>query len=199
MREKIIIASHGAKGARAAEEAALELAAGRSAQGAQGAEGEPREKEAQEAELVHLYVIDSFWGALRGDDWLNNGAAREHFNDYLKKELASEARAEMKRLAQRAREMKIPLRQQVMCGQPAKCLLELAARERASAVFIGQPRRKGETGLRSRMKLEELVRNLDCRLVIVPRARQAAGASHQASASRSRADRKNRAGADEYC
>ena len=148
---KILLASHGTPGARAAERAALEMAA------------------AEDAEVVHLYVVPEFWRGMRGDDWLNNAATQETFGNYVEGELAREARDEVERLAADARAAGVTLSSRAMFGAPADCLLKAAHEERPDMVVMGMPRPKGESGYSSRMKLDPLVRGLDVRLLIVPR------------------------------
>ncbi len=152
MDNRIILASHGTPGARAAEAAALAEAARLG------------------ADIAHLYVVPDFWRGMRGDDWLNNTITQQAFGGYIESELAREARAEISRLAQAARDAGVKLASRAMFGSPADCLLRFATEEAAGLVIIGAPRRKGETGYSSRMKLEPLVRGLAMRLMIVPRA-----------------------------
>ncbi len=149
--KKILLASHGTPGARAAERVALEMAA------------------AEDAEVVHLYVVPEFWRGMRGDDWLNNAATQETFGNYVEGELAREARDEVERLAADARTAGVTLSSRAMFGAPADCLLKAAREERPDMVVMGMPRPKGESGYSSRMKLDPLVRGLDVRLLIVPR------------------------------
>ena len=149
--ERIVLASHGTPGARAAEAAALKLAA---------REG---------AEVVHLYVVPDFWRGMRGDDWLNNAATQETFGDYLEGALEAEARAELARLKEEAQAAGVRLRSRAMFGRPADCLLRVAAEEGGDLAIIGAPRKKGEAGYSSRMKLEALARGLAMPLMIVPR------------------------------
>ena len=148
---KILLASHGTPGARAAERAALDLAAG---------EG---------AEVVHLYVVPEFWRGMRGDDWLNNAATQETFGNYVEGELVKEARNEVERLMADAQAVGVPLSSRAMFGTPADCLLKAVHEEKPDLVVIGTPRPKGESGYSSRMKLDSVVRGLDVRLLIVPR------------------------------
>jgi hypothetical protein len=70
--QRVLVASHGTDGARAAETLAL----------ASCAPG---------ATLHHLYVVPDLWRGMMGDDWLNNVRTRIRFGDYLEGELASEA------------------------------------------------------------------------------------------------------------
>lgn len=148
---RILLASHGTPGARAAEKAALEKAAHTG------------------AEIVHLYVVPDFWAGMKGDDWLNSPPARNAFGDYLEQELERETEAEIDRLGRAAQEKSVPLTSHVLNGKPADCLLRLAAHCYPDLVVIGAPRKKGEPGYSSRMKLQPLVQSLGCPLLIVPR------------------------------
>ena len=149
--DRIILASHGTPGARAAEAAALELAT---------REG---------AGIVHLYVVPDFWRGMRGDDWLNNAVTQERFGEYIESELAREAAEEIDRLGKSAESLGVSLQSRAMFGKPADCLIRLCEEEGGDIAVIGAPRRKGETGYSSRMKLDPLVRALKMRLLIVPR------------------------------
>ena len=148
---RILLASHGTPGARAAEEAALEKAAHAG------------------AEIVHLYVVPDFWAGMKGDDWLNSPSARNAFGDYLEQELTREAETEISRLNRVARDRSVRLTTHVLNGKPADCLLRLAADCAPDLVIIGTPRKKGEPGYSSRIKLKPLLHALGCPLLIVPR------------------------------
>jgi nucleotide-binding universal stress UspA family protein len=151
MSKTIILASHGTPGARAAEEAALEIA------------------QNDKANIIHLYVVPDFWRGMRGDDWLNNAVTQKRFGDYLENELASEARIEINRLKENADRAGVLLETRAMFGKPAECLISVSEEESPYSIFIGTPRPRGEQGYNSRMKLEPLVQSLKARLVIVPR------------------------------
>ena len=147
----IITASHGTPGAQAAEDAAIKAARHTGAR------------------LIHLYVVPDFWRGMRGDDWLNNAVTQEKFGNYLEGELAREAGRQIDRFTEKAQKNGVPITTRAMFGKPADCLVRLEEEEKPERVFIGAPRKKGETGYNSRMKLEVLVRSLTCPLTIVPR------------------------------
>ncbi len=149
--ETIILASHGTPGAQAAEDSALDMAR--------------RER----AEIVHLYVVPEFWRDMRGDDWLNNAVTQKCYKDYLEKELEKEARSQISRLAEKAGHFGVTIRHRAMFGKPVDCLVRVCGEEKGDVTIIGTPRKKGEAGFHSRMKLEPLVRALTSRLMIVPR------------------------------
>ena len=147
--KKILCASHGTAGAQAAEAAALELCA-------------------PGASLHHLMVVPDFWKGMMGDDWLNNAASRDRYGKYVEGQLEGEAAEVVERLGRAAEERGATFSYETRLGKPADCLIEAARRSDFDLVVIGSPRPKGMEGLRSRMELEPLVRNLTAPLLIVP-------------------------------
>jgi nucleotide-binding universal stress UspA family protein len=149
--QRVLVASHGTDGARAAETLAL----------ASCAPG---------ATLHHLYVVPDLWRGMMGDDWLNNVRTRIRFGDYLEGELASEADACLERLASACAEAGLVHEPLLRQGEPATCLLDAVTETACDLVVVGMPRPKSEEGLRSRLTLEPLVRGLQVPLLIAPRA-----------------------------
>ena len=148
--KKIILASHGTPGARAAEAAALDLA-----------------KE-NGTSLHHLLVVPDFWKGMMGDDWLNNAVTQIRFGNYVENQLAEEAAGEIERLAKAAERLGVSYSHDIRLGKPADCLAEDCAAASFDLAVIGSPRPKGAPGYRSRMALDPLVRSLNVRLMIIP-------------------------------
>ena len=147
---KIILASHGTAGARAAEDVALALCAENG------------------ATLLHLLVVPDFWKGMMGDDWLNNAVTRIRFGDYVENQLAGDAAGEIDRLAKAAALLGVTYSHDIRLGRPADCLAEACAAGAFDLAVIGSPRPKGTPGYRSRMTLASLVRSLNVRLMIIP-------------------------------
>lgn len=148
--DKLVLASHGTDGARAAEAAAIGLCEGGG------------------AALYHLFVVPDFWKGMMGDDWLNNAVTQIRFGRYVENQLAREAAEEVQRLTAAAESRGVAITTVVRLGKPALCLLEVCAERNPGIVVIGSPRPKGTPGFRSRMALEPLVRSLAAPLMIVP-------------------------------
>ncbi len=148
--KRILLASHGTAGSRAAEEAALALCADSG------------------AELFHLTVVPDLWRGMMGDDWLNNVTTRDAYCKHIESELGREIEMNRQALEPRLTSRGLCYRPQVMLGKPAQCLLQFAAEVRPDLVVIGSPRPKGEPGLRSRMRVDELVATLRASLLVVP-------------------------------
>lgn len=147
--KRILLASHGTPGARAADRMALSLCR-------------------QGNALFHLVVVPDFWKGMMGDDWLNNVSTRDVYAKYVEAELAREIDLHLKSLEQDIREKAIRYESKVVLGKPAECLIEYAERIKPDLVVIGSPRPKGSPGLRSRMKMEKLVAELKAPLLVVP-------------------------------
>lgn len=147
--KQILLASHGTPGARAAERAALALCGPKTT-------------------LHHLVVVPDFWKGMMGDDWLNNAMTQETYGRYVESQLEDEVRSHVRRLQKLAAKRRIRYRPDMMLGKPTDCLIEHAKRPGLNLVVMGSPRPRGETGLRSRIDTEKLVRALRVPLLIIP-------------------------------
>lgn len=147
--DRILIASHGTPGARAAEHAALEMAA-------------------PAATLLHLVVVPDFWKGMMGDDWLNNASTRAAYGRHVESQLAREIEAHRLALEQQIRSAGRRYEMKAVLGRPAEALIEHAAATRPDLVVIGSPRPRGAPGLRSRMRVERLAGALPAPLMIIP-------------------------------
>ncbi len=144
----LLLCHHGTAGAARAEALAYELASpGASA-------------------VVHCLVVPDLWDGMQGDDWLNNASTRDTFARYVEGVLERDARAQLEGVAARCAERGLSYRSVLRVGDPATCAVAVAREVAADIVVIGPPRPKGETGLRSRMELETLVRGLLCPLLV---------------------------------
>jgi len=147
--KKILLASHGTAGARAADQAALALCT-------------------SETVLLHLTVVPDFWKGMMGDDWLNNASTRDDYARHVESELAREIREHQATLRGEIGARGVEYETKVTLGKPAQCLIEYAAVVRPDLVVIGSPRPARTPGLRSRMQVEPLLRALRVSLLVVP-------------------------------
>ena len=147
--KRILLASHGSPGARAAERLALSVA-GRGSR------------------LHHLIVVPEFWKGMMGDDWLNNVSTREIFKDYMESTLEAEVRREIRRLERDTRRRGIRYDFEMAFGKPAECLLARLKRGGFDLVVLGGLRPKRRTGLRSRMLNDEVLRAIKVPVLIAP-------------------------------
>ena len=149
---RVLIASHGTPGARAAERAALELAA-------------------PGASILHLVVVPDFWRGMMGDDWLNNASTRAAYGRHVESQLAQEIEQHRIALEREIRASGRHYEIKVVVGKPDEALLDYAAAAQPDLVVIGAPRPRGTPGLRSRMRVEKLIGALAVALVVIPHPR----------------------------
>jgi nucleotide-binding universal stress UspA family protein len=146
---KILLASHGTPGARAAEQAALDLCAA-------------------DGRLHHLVVVPDFWKGMLGDDWLNNAAVHVRFGRYVESQLEREIVEHAAEVETAAKARGIGYSCELQLGKPADCVAAAAAAADYDLVVVGSPRPKGAPGYRSRLAVETLVRALKSPLLVVP-------------------------------
>lgn len=147
--QRILLASHGTTGARAAEQVAMnKLASG--------------------DQLYHLYVVPDFWDGTQGDDWLNNSSTRDVFADYVENTLEQEARSTFSRLTAEAEQRGVQYEYRLVYGKPGHSLLKAVADVEPDMVITGTPRPKHAEGLRSKMLTEKLLRSMATPLLMIP-------------------------------
>jgi nucleotide-binding universal stress UspA family protein len=144
----LLLCHHGTAGAARAEALAYELA------------------EPGHSLIVHCLVVPDLWDGMQGDDWLNNASTRDDFAHYVEGLLERDARAQLEGVETRCIARGLAYRSLLRVGDPAGCVVAAAREVAPDIVVIGPPRPKGETGLRSRMELETLVRGLPCPLMV---------------------------------
>lgn len=147
--KRILLASHGTAGARAAERAALAASV-------------------PEGTIVHLYVVPDFWRGMMGDDWLNNAGTRDRFARYVEDTLQDDMREDLERVGRLVIESGRHYEHRVAVGKPTACLIAALAAESFDLVVIGSRRPKGQTGYRSSIDLVKLSRAIRAPLLIAP-------------------------------
>lgn len=149
---RVLIASHGTPGARAAERAALELAS-------------------PAATIHHLVVVPDFWKGMMGDDWLNNASTRAAYGRHVESQLGREIEEHRLALESEVQASGRRYEMKAVLGKPDEALLEYAAAIHPDLVVIGSPRPPGAPGLRSRLRVDKLAGALDAPLVVIPHPR----------------------------
>jgi hypothetical protein len=130
--DRILLASHGSRGAIAAEQTAI--------QSCQPAD-----------QIHHLYVIPSWWADMTGDDWLNNGISRNRFRNYLENELSKESDETICRIRRACEEKQLEYTLSIVVGSSEKTLHELASNSEYQRIFLGEIRPKNISGLNDKM------------------------------------------------
>lgn len=145
----ILLASHGTDGALEAEKEALSLCP-------------------NGGHIHHLIVVPDFWKGMMGDDWLNNASTQKEYGDYVESQLESEIQSQIEKLTKATARKKIKYDYEVIVGKPGPALLAKGKSATYDIAIIGSPRPKGKKGLRSRMDLDSIARDLQIPILIVP-------------------------------
>lgn len=147
--QRILLASHGTVGARAAEQAVLtRLNAG--------------------DELIHLMVVPEFWDGMPAEEGSPNTGSSEVFGEYVEDLMEQQARDTFARVGEIARQRGIVYESRLVYGKPAYVMLEAVADISPDYVITGSPRPKHQDGLHSKMITESLLRSMVIPLLIIP-------------------------------
>ena len=149
MTNKILLASHGSRGAIAAEQAAIRSC---------------KHKD----NIHHLYVIPSWWADMTGDDWLNNGVSRNRFRYYLANELNKESEETISRIKQACEKKQIMYSLCMVAGNSDKTLHDIASDCEYDRIFIGEKRPRHLSGLNDRMLTHKNRQTFQHVLKIIP-------------------------------
>ncbi len=148
----ILLASHGTKGALAAENMALQVCA------ANGT-------------ITHLIVVPEFWQNMTGDDWLNNAIIRDQFCNYLQTELGQEIDRQCDRLHRKVISRKLTYKRIILHGKPDRALIQHVNKHAYDLLVTGSRRTiniPGIQALRSTMLSRKLLQSISTALLIVP-------------------------------
>jgi len=152
MFRHILLASHGTEGAIVAENMAIRVCA-------------------PGGRIDHLVVVPEFWQSMTGDDWLNNGATRDQFRDYLQTELGQEIDQQCNRIQKKIADHALAYDNVILFGNPEQALLNHVRSRAYDVVVVGSPRPTGikeRLSLRSKMLTKKMLHTLQTALLIVP-------------------------------
>lgn len=154
--QSVLLACHGSDGAmRAAEAVVAGLVPG--------------------ARLHQLVVVPELFRHMTGDGWRINASTEGLFCDYLEGQIERETLEILERVHALARAHCVVYSAASCCGDPARSVIAAASAGAYDLVVVGAPRPKGVRGLRSRMDVEALMRELPIPLVVVPHPLAPAG------------------------
>lgn len=153
MFKKILVATHGTKGARAAEDLSIDLA---------GEHG---------ATLHCIHVVNEDWKFMTGDDWLNTSACRNRFARHVEEELDDEAEAIRKRVAEKASRHAVAVTFEKMVGPPGKSILHAASGSGADLIVMGSRQQCQDQGFKSRIDWNKLLVESTVPIILAPPVR----------------------------
>lgn len=159
MFTKILLCTHGSKGAQKAEAYMFE-----------------RLQDVIKAEQITvLTIIDKDWSAMSSDDWLNTSTTRTQFKDYVQEQLSREIEDDWQRIKD-TYPLSINCRFMKVVGGIEETIAEVADRLSCDLIVVGpynkKPRRLTsvvmEKGLANTISNKVLHPLLPCPLLITP-------------------------------
>ncbi len=153
MFKKILIATHGTKGAQAAEDLSVDLA------------------EEHGAALHCLHVVNEDWKFMTGDDWLNTSACRNRFARHVEDELGLEAEVIQKRISEKASRRSVAVTFEKKVGNPGKLILAAASVAGADLIVMGGRQQRQDQGFKSRIDWNKLLIESTIPIILAPPVR----------------------------
>jgi len=159
MFKKILLCTHGSKGAQKAEKLVFEKF----------------QKSFSAEQITVLTIIDKDWSGMSSDDWLNTSTTRTQFKDYVQEQLSREIEEDWQRIrdlypaSEKCRFMKV-------VGGIEETIAEAALKLECDLIILGpynkKPRRLTsvimEKGLADTISNKKLHPLLPCPLLIAP-------------------------------
>lgn len=153
MFKKILVATHGTKGAQAAEDLAVDLA---------------REHGA----ILHcIHVVNEDWKWMTGDDWLNTSASRNRFARHVENELGLEAEVIRKRISEKSSRRAVSVAFENVVGNPGKMILQAASGAGADLIVMGARQPRQDQGFKSRIDWNKLLGESTVPIILAPPVR----------------------------
>ena len=150
MFKQILLATHGTRGAQAAEDLSVDVA---------------REWGAK----IHcIHVIHEDWNLMTGDDWLNTSASRNMFARHVEAELDGEAEAIRKRISEKASQHAVPLTFEKAVGNPGSLILQSARAVGADLIVMGSRQRSQDKGFKSRIAWDKFLLESAVPIMLAP-------------------------------
>lgn len=147
MFKRILVATHGTRGAEKAELCAIGLA------------------RALGAELHGLYVIHKDWGSLVGIEWLHSSEKRMEFYRYAESQFNIRAEEVLKAFVERAAGMEVAT--SVKVGDPAEVIAEEARDRQTDLIVVGGNSNVRSEEYKARISLKRLMKLAPCPVLVV--------------------------------
>jgi len=120
------------------------------------------------SKLTALYIIDSGWSSILGDEWISNTATRNHFLKYMENNKYQDANKITDQLKQCAETKSISVNTLIKAGAPQKVVVTAFIEYGPfDLVILPYPASKFVEGS-IKLKTEALTRELSCPILIGP-------------------------------
>ncbi|MCL6639236.1 MAG: universal stress protein [Firmicutes bacterium] len=123
-----------------------------------------------EASLKVYYLIDSNWGGLLGDEWINTAETRMRFYEWFERELKATAAATLEKVKKIAEKRGVPVVTQILTGPVEKIIAGKAGESPGAWVVLPNPRAAAPAAAGGlRYNIGRLIKKLNGPVVIGPK------------------------------
>ncbi len=148
MFRKILIATHGTKGAKKAEQVALEIAS------------------QQSSELFAMYVINSNWSSLTGIEWLNASHTRMKFYSHIEKDFYLKAKQILEDINRLASQKQVKINNIISVGIPEEAIIEECAKNHIDLLVLGSGVKGDRAEYKYTLQLKKIKNRVLCPILL---------------------------------
>lgn len=116
-----------------------------------------------------FFIIDSGWGSLLGDEWINTSETRMRFFNWFEGELKTFAAESLKKVIEKAQEKGVPAQTQILIGHTEKLIIETSKENHTSYLVLPNPNATSP-GAAGGLKysISSLAKRISCPILIGP-------------------------------
>ncbi|MCL6559100.1 MAG: universal stress protein, partial [Firmicutes bacterium] len=89
--------------------------------------------------LSAFYIIDSGWGSLLGDEWINTSETRMRFFNWFEGELKTHAAESLKKVEKAALSKEVRVKTQILIGPAERLIIDCAGERPTAYVVLPNP------------------------------------------------------------
>ena len=118
-------------------------------------------------EIIALYIINSAWDDILGDEWISDGKTLKEFHIYFEAGLRRRAETALEDIRSKGTGNNVKVHGTIQRGNPEKLILSACARLGTEGVFI-LPLLPKSAGERIRVNAKKLVNQTSCPILLMP-------------------------------
>ncbi len=118
-------------------------------------------------EITALYIINSAWDDILGDEWISDGKTLKEFKFYFEAGLRRRAETALEDIRSKGTENNIKVHVTIQKGNPEKLILSACTKLGTEGVFI-LPLLPKSAGERIKVNAKKLVNKTSCPILLVP-------------------------------
>lgn len=117
-----------------------------------------------------FFLIDSGWGSMLGDEWINTSGTRVRFYHWFEGELEKFASSSLEEVAEAVQARGVNIETEIITGTPEKLIIDRAGEKNVACLVLPNPyatSHRAEGGLK--YNINALAKKISCPLIIGPK------------------------------